>query len=205
MIMLFAALLAANSYASVQNPTITKTLDGKIARCEAEYNIGKPAYRPSNFQLAANETGLGLSLVMESLECTKNDLGYFWQARPFNAPTYKKALDGTPVVINVRDQEFRMANSQSRVVGGVPVSDETSKEIIFNLELAQLISASDQAKLEGGQTVNIRMELFLYGISSYTMNGKTTNLGQTAGGSYAIQFQATQSANGLVFSQISFQ
>lgn len=197
-------LVSITSFAAVQSPKIVKSADGKIAYCSSARNVGAYAYMPSNFSVTSDDNFVSVDLNMAALKCAS---GAQWVSRAFNAPQTKFSSDGTPVLVKFRNQEFRLISvieSKYNIVGAVKVASETNKNLSYSLVPEQFLSQAEQDRLANGGTVHARLELFMWGLSSYTMNGRTVNMGQFSGGSFIVTFDLTKSESGLSVRNVKF-
>ncbi len=205
MLNLLSLILISASFASVEDSSIVKTLDGKVAHCNRDSKIDTHAYLPNVFSLTANNESVLLNMSIMALSCAKNSTDFQWVTSSFNAPINKVSLDGIPFAINMSDLEFRLIDSNFKNLAFTKVSSEHSVGFNFNINVNQVLNGEDLIKLESGKTVSMQWTFFLHGVKSITMNGKTEVLGQFTGGSYLIRFDLSKDANGLLIQNISIQ
>lgn len=198
-------LLPLVSFAEVRNTKAVKTLDGKGAHCREERNVGIGAYRPTNFNVSAAGEVISVTLNVAAILCVKTGDTYHWVARGFREPIYKKAMDGTPVSILYSNLEFRLTGSKYRIIAKDAVEGRSSDHVNFGVNVQNGLTSEELMRLGRGQTIRVSWEYYIYGTTSYTMNGKTTELGPRGSGSYAISFDLSRSQAGLVVSNASFQ
>lgn len=195
--------VSAICFASVENSAIVKSLDGKVAHCNADRKVGSQAYRPSSFALIAQGNTVFLSLDIDALTCAKASNTFFWTPRSFNSSLNKVSLDGTPFVLTFSDLEFRLINSDYQNLGVAPVTGERSKTFNFNVDINQLTTQEEISNMAIGEVKKVQWTFFLHGLKSITMNGKTELLGQFTGGSYFITFDLVKDSAGFSIQNIS--
>lgn len=192
-----AALLMFSSFAfaaEFDNVEVVKSADGKTVYCELATDANNSGYKPLIFTIIPDGDGLKLNLGLAALIChLQKDDSVVWGARKFNEPVpYRGFVDSTYITEN---QEFTLVNQRSDILKLVPLANDFMQVMEFTLPMNQILSPSQQQKLDAGQAIRLRWEFFLRGNAYIRTSKELIQLGMRTSGSYYLNFTVRKSGS----------
>jgi hypothetical protein len=191
MTILLTILLSALSFATEKSLPVDaiKLIDGKIAHCEAESDLGVVGYRP-NLPVVISENGaLRLSFGVFGVACAKDEEGFAWSLRPINDPFFTTALNGEPVENFILKNEAVVTDRNYTKVFGSQELENRGMQVV-NIPLAQedILSPAQRQALDEGHAVSVRVHYFNRMVNEYVYRGRRTKGRLMIGGAYSFAF-----------------
>lgn len=187
---------------AVQDPTLTKSPDGKVLNCERSTDLNRPGYKPTLFYVIPKNDGIQVNVSLAALTCTPDANGTLvLTIRKMNDPLPSMALSGLPATLVFDHQDALLINEHSEILGSREAANELLQAFTYDLSLKQVLSARQLDLLEHGKPVRVHQS-FLVRTSSHVETAYGRSEVQTsAGGSYNIEFTLEKVGTKLLISQ----